>query len=55
MPLDIIIDSKIDKACLPNNKNISPKINCKIAFDKKTGEKINLSSILHDPLVKVVL
>lgn len=54
MSLDIIIDSKILKPCLSNNKKISPKINWKIAFDNKTGEKINLSSIFHDPLVNVV-
>ena len=31
------------------------KITCKVSFENKTIEKINLYCIFHDPLVKAVL
>ena len=52
MSLDII-DSKILKPP-PLVKKKTPPI-CKIFFDNKKSEKIYLSHIFHDPLVKLAL
>ena len=54
MPIDII-DSKIIYLLPLVKKKIPPKNICKTFFDNKSIEKINLSRIFHDPLVKAAL
>ena len=51
MALDII-DSKILKPPLPAKKKTSPQNICKISFENKAIEHINLNRIFHDPVVK---
>ena len=53
MSLDII-DSNI-YATPPIKKETRPKNICKISFDTKSIEKINLSRTFHDPSVKATL
>ena len=47
-----IVDSKICKAV---QRETQPENICKISLGNNTFEKINLSCIFHDPLVKAAL
>ena len=48
------IDFKVLKS-VPLGKKKTPKNICEISCDNKTIEKINLSRIFHNPLVKAAL
>lgn len=49
------IDSKTPKPPPVVKKKTSPKNICKISFNNRTIEKINISCIFHGPLVKADL